>query len=258
MISTKLIPCGQTKVYELMKLYEENIRRGLLHGGILNEAWGKKGRPKKGEEQGSPNPSSKPKVVAKKQKEIKQPKPKSPPESVVLPYPPSNGSYYSRSQFLHLMTTHFRGKRNKIIDHLIANKLIPIKKTSVYKHLKDYEKDPEQYPIDNDWSTAGRPEVCSDDDTATVAHHIFSNPGTYDIASLLLDAKRCRLLEKGQDPDSIPSEVAHSTVRNYVAVIISKLEMLNAGSGNEKNRKHRVLKFENGILMFGCGDDNIY
>jgi hypothetical protein len=130
-----------------MKLYEENIRRGLLHGGILNEAWGKKGRPKKGEEQGSPNPSSKPKVVAKKQKEIKQPKPKSPPESVVLPYPPSNGSYYSRSQFLHLMTTHFRGKRNKIIDHLIANKLIPIKKTSVYKHLKDYEKDPEQYPM---------------------------------------------------------------------------------------------------------------
>jgi hypothetical protein len=151
MISTKLIPCGKTKVYELIKLYEENIVKGLLHGGIRCEARSKKGRPRKGEEQLPPNPHSKPKPkVAKKQNEIKRPKPKLPPEPVVLPYPPSNGSYYSRSEFFQLIKIQTKSKRTNIIKHLITNKLIPIKKTAVYKHLSDYENDPDQYPIDDD------------------------------------------------------------------------------------------------------------
>lgn len=54
-----------------------------------------------------------------------------------------------------------------------------------------------------------------------MAQHVVNNPRSYDIhaiVTLLLDAKRSRLLEKGQDPDSVPTKLSNSTVRNYFTV----------------------------------------
>eukprot|EP00956_Cyclotella_meneghiniana_P014442 scaffold21566_cov73-Cyclotella_meneghiniana.AAC.23 len=106
MIKKKAVPRCRTKLLELLKSYNQNIKQGNLNGGIYNEEWAANGRPRKGKEQS--NPKDKP---ARKKYELKQqrpkPTPRPVPQPIVLPFPPKNGSMYSKSEFIPFCSLRF-------------------------------------------------------------------------------------------------------------------------------------------------------
>ncbi|KAL7477019.1 hypothetical protein ACHAW6_002841 [Cyclotella cf. meneghiniana] len=283
MLEKKYVPWGRAKMYDLLKIYNENICNGHSNGGIWNEDWGKKGRPKKGQEQ---NPKSLDKIpVSAKKSEVKYPKilhtegqpikdslenitrtkttPSMPP--ILLEFPPRNGKYYLKSEFLQLVSRYPKSKRNvegghcrgQIIKYIIQNKLVNTCKSTLYRFLEMWENDP-NFIIDNDeWKSSGRKTFFSDDEISNLAFYIYSHQRTYDhkmINNLLVDIARKRAVAKGQDPTRIPDKLIKSTVRNYITIIASKLELFDGNAACGKRRKG-IFTHVDGKLILGRIED---
>lgn len=228
----------------MLQTYIECIKKGQLNGGIYNEEWRtRKGRPTRGQEQYINGKPDREKInAAKKKKVVKARKPKPPPEKVVMPFPPSNGKYYLLSEFFRIVTTLPKGKRNHIIRHLLDNKLVPVAKTTCYKVLNKYEKDPDNFDVgDDEWKTThGRPDAFTDQEISDVTRYIHENPGHYDFNSvneLLVNVLRNRLINRGKDPSEAPEKISRTTRRNYMVIIASKLEKFNEEAGDGKKKK---------------------
>jgi hypothetical protein len=251
MIDRKLVPSRRTTIYRMLRKYKDNIEQGHLHGGILNEQWAKTGRPTKGSEQYVP----KEKKVVKKKCEHKHPKPKPPREPVVLPFPPSNGEYYLRSEFLRLVSNQPKGKRLPIVLHLIENKLVPVAKTTMFHFLRSYENDPEFALRTNDeWISSGRPVAFSDEEICNLSRYIHEHPRSYDakdIKDLLMDVLHNRAVNMGQDASTLSEKISRTTVKNYMLILASKLEVLGGSVEVSRKKKGEVFRFMDGKLVWG-------
>ncbi|KAL3801967.1 hypothetical protein HJC23_010311 [Cyclotella cryptica] len=284
MLRKKYVPWGRAKMYDLLKTYNENISHGQFNGGILNEDWGNKGRPKKGHEQ---NPKSVhntpvsakkseakyPKILSTKSQQLKVPlestrrmKTSSSMPPIALAFPPQNGKYYLKSEFLQIVSRYPKSKRNvagghcrgQIIKYILQNKLVNTCKSTLYKVLEMWENDP-NFTIDNDeWKSSGRTNFFSDDEINKLAFYIHSHRRTYnhtEINNLLVDIARKRAVVNGQDPARIPDKLSKSTVRNYLTIIASNLELLDENAPNEKKRRKEMFRYVDGKLILGRSED---
>jgi len=146
MISKEYIPCRKSKIYDILKLYTDCIEKGQLHGGMLNYDWGKQGKPLLNTE----------KMVHKKRVNYKHPRPTTSTgtlsEPVCLSFPPRNGSQYTKAEFISLIADVKGKSRSNIIKYIIQNKLVPVKKTTLYLTLQNYEKNPDLLVTNEEWT----------------------------------------------------------------------------------------------------------
>ena len=251
------------QIYDMLKTYIECVKKGQLNGGIYNEEWHtRRGRPSRGQEQYMNGKPDKKTVVVAKKKTVVKPRTPKPVEPVVLPFPPSNGKYYLRSEFFKIACALPKGKRKNTISYLLESKLVPVAKTTLYSYLSQYEDDPDNYDVgDDEWKKSnGRPDAFTDQEISEVAGFIHANPRHYDsndIEQLLLNTLRNRLINRGKDPSEAPDKMSKTTRRNYMTLIASKLEKLKENSTEEgKKKKEEVFKYIDGKLYIVSGPRN--
>jgi hypothetical protein len=147
-----------------------------------------------------------------------------------------------------------KGKRLPIVLHLIENKLVPVAKTTMFHFLRSYENDPDFALTKDEWISSGRPGTFSDEEINTLARYIHERPRSYDakdIKDLLMDILHNRAVNVGQDASTLSEKISRTTVKNYMLILASKLEVLGGSVEVSKKKKGEVFRFIDGKLVWG-------
>ena len=91
--------------------------------------------------------------------------------------PPSNGNQYSKKETMDMLINYKTGSstRAKIINHLIAKKLIPQTRQTVYRHLKEYRKDSSNTTVN--WQSIGRQQILDSSDINDIVKDLNEQGG---------------------------------------------------------------------------------
>lgn len=179
---------------------------------------------------------------------------KSPP--ITLPFPPQNGKYYLKSEFLQIISAYPKSIEHdehqhtcvQVIKHLLEHKLVHCIRTTVYRLLERYEKNPNFIIHNDEWQSSGRNDAFSEEEINNMAEYIHTHWRTCDrndINSLLVDKARKRLTARGEPPaSSIPDKYNITTVRNYTTTLAAKLEVLEGARSDGRKKMGDIFSYE--------------
>lgn len=131
---------------------------------------------------------------------------------------PKNGNFYSPQevitidQFLPSMVS-----RNQLVNHLVSNRLLPVKRTAVFTMLQTNDSG---RPVNIEWHMRGRKPILDHNEFQGVKDELTARNGTTiadeEIKRKIISMKQKKIMKQGTDPLAIIEyEPAKSTVRNY-------------------------------------------
>ena len=141
--------------------------------------------------------------------------------------PPSNGNQYSKKETMDMLINYKTGSstRAKIINHLIAKKLMPQTRQTVYRHLKEYRKDSSNATVN--WQSIGRQQILDSSDINDVVKDLNEQGGksigNEELIGIIREKKQKKMEDQGHVPLSVTKYTpSATTLDNYKALIIAK------------------------------------
>ena len=154
---------------------------------------------------------------------LKQPPPKRlKTKDIDIEYPaPSNGKQYMPQEVVNILSTNIK-YQGKIINDMVSNNVIPLKRRSVYDMMK---KIADGGDVPTRWNDRGRRPIATEREVQQITEVLTSKPGCSigqtEVRNALVDLKKQRLIDNGIAPVGVVAP-STTTVRNYTAMAASQ------------------------------------
>ena len=131
---------------------------------------------------------------------------------------PKNGNFYSPQEVITIdQFLPSKVSRNQLVNHLVSNRLLPVKRTAVFTMLQTNDNG---RPVNVEWHMRGRKPILDHDEFQGVKDELTALDSEViadeEIKQKIILMKQKKIMERGTDPLAILEyEPAKSTIRNY-------------------------------------------